>query len=303
MAIVLNFSDKKIWCSEVRFSKKKWYLKNSDEVTGYTLSVKELLSDFIFLKNFLVENFGKKKNEKFYVTINGFDIVYRTTNYTDYVIEEEANDLSDEEKESALLDLCKKNIPEGSQELHKNYEVCILSAAKIESLGRYVICTSYIPSQFFENIRLAFEDAGLSLYGIYPEVYGLYNALQQIHENVYLKFENIDMMANAACLLIWPHSDNYQFEDVKEFLSTEMNELVPNFAEGEYLGELDNLVKNTIDIENYNVNEANMAALGILNKSNGLYIVKAKNNEEENGENVETNKLRKFLQEIRDRIS
>lgn len=304
MAIVINISDKNIFCSEVQKAKKKWYVKKAGEITGYTVSPNELLNDSIFLKNFLVENFGRRKNEKFYVTINGFDIAYRTANYADYIIEDENADLSSEEKELALLELCKKNIPDGCLELHKNYEVCIISAAKIEALNRYVICAGYIPTRYLENIKFAFEEAGLSLYGIYPEVYGLYNAFQQNENNLYLETENLTVICNAACLIVWPHSNDHKSDDeVKEFLISEINDLIPEFINNTVIQEnFETLIREEIKAENPTIEEA--SALGVLNKSHGLYIIKADKIEAEGDDSsAERNKLWEFLQEIRNRFN
>ena len=304
MAIVINFSNKKIFCSEIQKNKKKWYVKKSGEITGYTVSPDELLKDSIFLKNFLTEHFARKKGEKFYVTINGFDIAYRTANYADYIIEEENNDLSSEEKELALLELCKKNIPDGCHELHKDYDVCVMSAAKIESLNRYVICAGYIPTRYLENIKFAFEEAGLSLYGIYPEVYGLYNAFRQNENNLYLETENLTVICNAACLIVWPHSNDHKSDDeVKEFLISEINDLIPEFINNTVIQEnLETLIREEIKAENPTIEET--SALGVLNKSHGLYIIKA-NKIDKEGDDVivEGNKLWEFLQEIRNKLN
>lgn len=302
MAIVLLFNEKSISAFQFKKKKKQYLLQAFEEIKN--IVPLDLLNNSVALNDLLMQQFSNNKSEKFYVLLNGFNIQYRTF----FVSETEFENIDKAHIEDTVLHLCKKNLPKVSEEIHKSYTPCVMSACQT-SKG-YYISSAFIPTEYINNLKQAYKDNGLCLISVSPKVFGLFNCLN-LSENQTLIYTDDQEISgvNFKGLYVWPKPYGCQIidDDVIEIVKSEIEKLLDINSEFVYVtkNEIEMLIREGFNIEKskIDITLSSIIAAGALLPYKPVIIKEDEDNELEENEGGLQNvisQLRKLFNSNRD---
>lgn len=224
MAIVINFGTD-LSVTKVQASKKEVVASSYE---AYEIGSKNVLADAETIKESLktiTKDYPEVMEEEVYVTLSlGCGLQYKTFDVTLDNFGDNRK-MSSKEKEVKVFEVCQKFLPNC---LEGYYEAAIVTAHQTDTDA--VICCAYLPIKYLENIKLAFEEMGIVVLDIEPELYGLYKTLDTVtNGQMIIETPDAVVIANQFGCISWakPMGNSFSKIQIKSYLEKEVAALYP----------------------------------------------------------------------------